>query len=181
VEHRHLASSEAWWLELQPIFRRALVELGVDGEHVSAAIQSVRDEYLRVGAWKVADDAPDTLAELTSNDWHHVIVSNHVPELNDLVIALGLAPHFEHVFCSAEMGVEKPHPTFLATVFESLGRPEIAWMIGDSVSADIAGARAAGIGSILVGSCHPSADYCVQSLRQIPDVLSKTARNRKAE
>jgi putative hydrolase of the HAD superfamily len=175
VEHRHLASPEAWWLQLQPVFRRVLTELGVDGKRVPAIVQSVRDEYLRAEAWKVVEGAPDTLAELASNGWHHVIVSNHVPELNDLVVALGLAPYFEHVFGSAEMGVEKPHPAFLAAVLEFLSRPEIAWVIGDSVSADIASARAAGVGSILVGSRHPSADYCVRSLRQIPGVLSKTA------
>jgi hypothetical protein len=30
-----------------------------------------------------------------------------------------------------------------------------------------------------LSSSHTSADYCVQSLRQIPGVLSKTVRNRK--
>ena len=60
-----------------------------------------------------------------------------------------LAPLFERVFVSEEMGVVKPDPAFFAQMLRALGTTaDRCLMIGDSLSSDIAGAAAAGMDSV---------------------------------
>lgn len=51
---------------------------------------------------------------------------------------------------SARTGYEKPNPKMFAAALALAGTPERVWMVGDNPTADIAGAQAAGIPSILV-------------------------------
>ena len=172
IEHHHTASSEAWWLELKPVFGRALVGLGVDHETASIIADEVRNQYLRLDAWHVIDGAVEVLGTLSNVGWRHVVVSNHVPELRGLIARLGLAQNFEQIFCSAELGAEKPNPAVFARVLASLGNSPNAWVIGDSFRADIADAKHAGLQSILIGA-HPLADCCVRSLWDVPTALAR--------
>jgi putative hydrolase of the HAD superfamily len=81
---------------------------------------------------------------------------------------LGLAPHFEAVFTSAETGFEKPHPEAFARARGALGDPAVIWMIGGNPTADVAGAQTAGIPAILV---RGERDDAVE-LRALPELLS---------
>ncbi len=86
----------------------------------------------------------------------NVIVSNHVPELEQLLHDLGLADAVDAVFSSAVVSWEKPHPRFFLHVLDQLGRPPHVWMVGDNPVADVAGARAVGMPALLVapGTTH---------------------------
>jgi putative hydrolase of the HAD superfamily len=171
-EHKHTRSSEAWWGTLRPTFERAITALGIEDPTVTTKIaEAVAEEYLDVRAWRVADGANSILNTLHAAGWRHVIVSNHVPELSNLLENLKLSEHFEHVFCSALLGVEKPNPAFLRRVLADLGSPHRSWLIGDSVHADIVAACDAQIPSILVGSKHPSATFSVDTLYDAAEVL----------
>lgn len=59
----------------------------------------------------------------------------------------GLTPFFEQIFVSEEVGVQKPERAFFDRVLETLGNPprERTVLLGDSLTSDMAGARAAGI------------------------------------
>ncbi len=171
IEHRYIDSPQAWWDQLNPVFFRALAGLGIDSGKRVSIIESVRGEFIRRDAWQIIDGVDDALKALRNAGWKHVIVSNHVPELPGLVAALGLSSYFERIFCSAQMGVEKPNPAFLEVVLNSLGCSSAAWMIGDSVRLDIAAARAAHLPSILIGSFDPSADRCVSSMGEVAEII----------
>ncbi len=110
----------------------------------------MRAAYLHPAAWRLFDDALPALHTLRSDGWRHVILSNHVPELSELIAALGLTPLIDRVFNSAETGFEKPHPGAFRTVLNAIGDTTEIWMVGDSVSADINGAKSVGLPSILV-------------------------------
>lgn len=57
-----------------------------------------------------------------------------------------LLPYTKSVFISEEMGYIKPAPAFFEKMLDSLGcRPTDCLMVGDSLSNDIAGAKAAGM------------------------------------
>ncbi|MEN8008277.1 MAG: HAD-IA family hydrolase, partial [Candidatus Krumholzibacteriota bacterium] len=99
--------------------------------------------------WRLYDDVLPALDVLSSQGWTHVILSNHVPELGDIVQHLGLASRVARVFNSAEMGYEKPHSRAFQIVLEALPGTEAAWMIGDN-SKDIEAALNAGIRSVFV-------------------------------
>ena len=111
------------------------------------------------------------LQTLNAAGWNHAIISNHVLELPGLVAAMGLAPFFERIFCSAQHGVEKPQPDFLERLLAAPGRCDTVWAIGDSVRADITGARSARLPSILIGPRHVSADGCAASINEVPSVV----------
>jgi 2-haloacid dehalogenase len=76
------------------------------------------------------------------------IVSNGVATIQASRLAgSGLRPHFKDVFVSEAIGSQKPHKAFFDHVFSQIPafEPGTALIIGDSLSADIAGGNAAGI------------------------------------
>jgi FMN phosphatase YigB (HAD superfamily) len=87
-----------------------------------------------------------------SAGWRNVIVSNHGPELPDLVFQLGLADHVHAVVNSADNGYEKPHPQAFRLALQAAGDPTTAWIVGDNPIADIAGAAQVGIPGVLARS-----------------------------
>jgi putative hydrolase of the HAD superfamily len=95
-----------------------------------------------------------------------------VPELRQIVSALGLDDVVSFLSCSAETGYEKPHAQAFASVLDAL-RPAEAWMIGDNVVADVLGAEALGIPAVLVRRPDPRAARYADSLAGVEDFLSE--------
>ena len=78
----------------------------------------------------------------------------------------------------------KPSPQYFATAIEALDAdPELAWMVGDDLEGDIAGAQAAGMRTVLVrtGKFRPDdlehtstvPDGILSSIAQLPDWLEE--------
>ena len=101
-------------------------------------------------------------------------------ELDDL----GLTPFFETVAVSCEVGYLKPHPRIFQVALEAMGlRPEETAMVGDSLRADVAGAKALGMLAIWRrppgdepveettdppdGEGGPSPDYTIEAIGQL--------------
>ena len=63
--------------------------------------------------------------------------------------ASGLRPYFDHIVISEDVGLAKPDPAIFTHTLHLNGNPDPCrvLMIGDSLSSDIAGAKAAGIHS----------------------------------
>ena len=82
---------------------------------------------------------------LVTNDTHPTRSARSLQLVN-------LEPLFDSVAVSGELGVAKPDPAiFSRTVLDELGvAPELAWHIGDSQTADVAGAHAAGLTAVWV-------------------------------
>ena len=148
--HPHLCESGRWWEHVERRVARAFAELWEDGDPARMA-SALRERYLDVGvAWQRFEDSEAALRSLSARGWRHVVLSNHVPELSDLVDGLGLAPHLEEVLSSATIGYEKPHPQAFHLALQACGRPELAWMVGDNQHADVEGAESVGLPAILV-------------------------------
>lgn len=166
-------SSEAWWGRLEPVFCLAFKEgAGLPAEEASVLAGQVRETYLDPSRWRTFDDVLPGLRELTSHGWQHIILSNHVPELEELVDAMGLKEHFIKVISSANTGVEKPNPKAFHRVVDFLGTEAELWMIGDSWTADICGAEACGIRSVLLRKSHVEAKRQCPTLAELPAILS---------
>jgi putative hydrolase of the HAD superfamily len=120
------------------------------------------------------DDTVPTLARLSQAGWTHAILSNHVPELRQIVAGLGLedlvAVAVAVVSCSAETGYEKPHAQAFAPVLNRFS-PDEAWMVGDNVVADVLGAEAVGIPAVLVRRPDPRAARYADSLFEVEPFL----------
>lgn len=170
--HDHLSSSAAlWWLALERLFHGVLGKLGYDEAVAREIAASVKTEYLDLRHWQLASGIHETMNELSQGGWRHVVVSNHVPELPDLIKELGIAMHFEKVFTSALVGAEKPNPIFFRRTLSGLEDYDEIWIVGDSLRADIHGGKAVGLNTILVGSENPSADACAADIRGVPEIL----------
>jgi putative hydrolase of the HAD superfamily len=156
--HPELSDPDRWWEALRPVLRRALELAGVSHPVAEAASKRFRAEYLRLDRWSVFSDTEAALDRLGQAGWRHAILSNHCPELPELVRGLGLGDYFDIVLTSAAIGFEKPHPEAFACALRELGHPETVYMVGDSAEADIAGARRAGIPGVLVRRPAPGFD-----------------------
>lgn len=150
VAHPDLSDAETWWEHVGTLLTRAYRAAGIRPERAETLTRRARSAYLDHTRWRVFQDTVPMLASLQERGWRHIILSNFVPELSQLVDRLGLAPHFDAVLTSAVVGYEKPHPEAFRLGLEAAGHPDEVWMIGDNPVADVAGAEAAGIRAILV-------------------------------
>ncbi len=159
------ATADAWWAALTPLLVRALCAAGVPLPAAGRAAAEVRTHYVDPARWHVYPDVEPTLRALAG--YRHVVVSNHVPELPALVDALGFAGYFAAVVTSATVGWEKPHPAMYAAALSAAGDPDVVWMVGDNVTADVRGAEAAGIPAILARTVDASVARRAASLADV--------------
>ena len=95
------------------------------------------------------------------------------PDLEDY----GLAPYLDAVVCSGDTGYVKPHPSTFSLALDRLTVPASeALMVGDSCPADIAGAKAVGMPTVLklngLYDTKPcaAADYAIHDLGELLDL-----------
>ena len=149
VVHADLCDPDDWWAPVLALVADAIIGAGAAPQVASTAVVEFREAFLDPSRWQVYPDSVEALKLSASAGWRNVIVSNHVPELPDLVDSLGLGDHVHDVLTSGRHGYEKPHPGAFRLALEAAGRPTTVWMVGDNPIADIAGAAQLGIPGIL--------------------------------
>ncbi len=96
-------------------------------------------------------DVVPVLRELRSRGTVLVVVSNWDVSLYEVLARTGLSGMIDAAVASAEFGVAKPHPAIFAHALALAGAsPERSRHVGDSVTADVEGARAAGLEPVLI-------------------------------
>jgi HAD superfamily hydrolase (TIGR01549 family) len=132
--------------------QQGLAQLGVVG--LDQQVYEAIFEALRVRIPESRPLFPDTLSTLAALQQRGFllgIVTNrqHGGKLFlDDLRTLGLLDYFRehHIAVSADLGIRKPHATLFLHTLNALGvLPEEAAMVGDSLSADVAGAKRLGI------------------------------------
>ena len=130
---------------------------------VEAMLQQIRDLGMRVG-----------LCSNARSDW----------AVRDIVEQLNLARYFDSIVTSAAVGFRKPRPEPFQQILRLLGlQPNEAVMIGNSVEADVAGARSLGMKTIHVtygdeseqGSVDP--DATVSTVEDIIPAIRRLSLN----
>ena len=170
--HTEIKTAEQWWNALDKVFEQAFLGVGVSPREVEYLSKQVRSVYVLPGSWRLFDDVLPTLERLSVAGWTHLVLSNHTPELPQIMRFLQLDEHISSLFNSAETGYEKPHPQAYLTLLASLDRSATTWMIGDNMSTDVSGAEAAGIPAILVRKYHANAEYYCDRLDQIAQIIA---------
>ena len=161
-------SADQWWSDLLPILAAAVQAAGgLDAGEARRLVSRVRAAYTDATGWQLFDDALPVLTTLYYRGWRHIVLSNHIPELPQLVDSLGLGDLIMTVYSSGCTGVEKPHRKAFETVFARYPAARHGWMIGDSWRADVQGALAVGMRAILVRSEHPEATLCCKTLKEV--------------
>ena len=174
VAHPELCEPEAWWASVRPVLARAYERAGYESGRAGELADAARRLYVDPGVgWELFSDTRPTLERLAEAGWRHAILSNHVPELRQIVAGLGLDDLIAFLSCSAETGYEKPHPHAFASVLAPL-RPAEAWMVGDNVVADALGAEAVGLPAVLVRRPDPRAARYSDTLAGVVEFLEQT-------
>ncbi len=166
-------TADQWWNELSPIVEKAFAAVGVETSLAKRMGREVRVAYAGAKQWRLYDDIIPALTQLFRASWTHLLLSNHVPELSEILDRLQINTFFAQVFNSAETGYEKPHLKAYQAVLEAAEDAESVWIVGDSVIAAIAGAAAAGIPGILVRKHHADAMYQCDGLSQVNQILER--------
>ena len=180
LSHHHLSTATSWWIHVESILARAYTGVGFDSFRAKTLARLAHEHFVNPQGFTVYDDTVPTLEELLRRGWKHVILSNHVPELPEIVDALGLTPFIGLCITSAAIGYEKPNSEAFRIALREAGHPEIVCMIGDNLEADVRGAESIGIPAILVRATE-SADvryyaHNLQDTTAIVEALKETKR-----
>jgi phosphoserine phosphatase len=179
-DNSHLQALYDWVPSYQhETWRYALAKQNVDddvlAERLAALFRQQRRACQRL--------FPETLAVLQSLQpiYKLALLTNGAPDLQrEKIQHFQLAPSFEEIIVSGEIGVGKPQPTIFNTMLEHLAvAPPAVVMVGDSLERDIRGAYQAGLKSIWINRqelpCEPEYRALMQAeiatLKQLPAVI----------
>ena len=138
------------WATLKDLRRRcaAVVQESLG---TSLPLADVEDALLAAIRFRAYPEVPATLERLRAGGARLAVVSNWDVSLHDVLERTGLRGLVDVVVISAELGVAKPDPAIFRAALDRLGASAAdAMHVGDSVEADVAGARAAGLEAVLV-------------------------------
>lgn len=157
-------------------FRRLLLEAGVDERNadvLDGLSWAYRGAYEQ--AWRMVDGAVALVKAARECGWRVAIVTNNVTREQVLKVERGgLTPHIDALVTSEAFGASKPAPGILWHAVERVGGDRSRTLVfGDSLSTDVAGARAAGLPVVWFNRMGGAADGVpsITSLTPAPDVL----------
>ncbi|MGM9538995.1 MAG: YjjG family noncanonical pyrimidine nucleotidase [Candidatus Onthomonas sp.] len=157
-------------------FRQLFGELGVDADPWTA--QECYEHFLSQGHWFLPG-APELLETLAPRYRLYLASNGTTVVQQGRIQSAGIAPYFQEIFLSQQIGADKPSPAFFDACFARIPDfdPAQAVMVGDSLTSDMRGGLAAGIRTCWFNPHHklPRADIPVDrefdALEQLPAVL----------
>ena len=163
-----------YWTEyLKALIERLKVPESARTEVVNWLVERFKDITL----WsKVYDDTVPFLESLRGRGYYLGVISNSIGTMEQQLVRVGLAPHFETIIDSAVVGVEKPHPEIfhMALKRANVAASE-AVFVGDTFPTDIGGARLAGLTGVLIDRvrAYPNADCPrIETLSELEPILA---------
>jgi len=143
--HPELDHDEEIWI----LFTERIIRgMGGAGDTYAAAVE-MEGRWAHSAHFELYDDALPTLAELRSRGLLLGLLSNSSRNLDEFVVHHRL--DVDAALTSHVHGKTKPHGTIFVAMLERLGVPAAdAVMVGDTVEDDVEGARAVGMGAVLI-------------------------------
>jgi putative hydrolase of the HAD superfamily len=150
IEGPFQATHEASYQRLKTFDTRVLATLG-EPEPSDTFFRALETAFAVRSAWWVFEDVPPVLTLLATAGFRLAVISNWSWTAPELLHTLELAQHFEALVISDRVGYLKPHRLIFEHALEVVGvTADRAVHVGDSVRADVAGARGAGIRPVLI-------------------------------
>jgi len=115
-------------------------------------VSRVVKAFRNIQFWsRVEPCAEPFLESLRDRGYRMGVVSNATGRMREQLVRLDLAKHFDFIFDSAVVGIEKPSPAIFTMAAHAAGaKASEAVFVGDSYSIDVAGAAFAGISGVLM-------------------------------
>ncbi|CAA9327980.1 MAG: 5'-nucleotidase YjjG [uncultured Nocardioidaceae bacterium] len=127
------------------------------------AVEEFLLDYNRTlaGSYRLVPDARAVLEEARERGWRLAVVTNGLTDVQSLKLSVsGIADLADAVCISEEVGVSKPDPLIFRTAAERADTTlQGAWMLGDNLDADIAGAAGVGARTVWVKRDYDVLDY----------------------
>jgi putative hydrolase of the HAD superfamily len=168
--HPELDHDEEIWLRFTEDIVRGMG--GEDGDAIRAIAEEILERWRHAAHFELYDDAVPTLRDLRCRGLKLGLVSNTSRDLAAFV------SHFEldvdAWITSGTHGKVKPSPLIFQAALDLVGAvPAEAVMVGDSVEDDVGGARAVGMGAVLIDRIgrYPEAPDRIETLAQLPAAL----------
>ncbi len=162
------------WRELLAAHRAETVDVAELAEHYLGD--------LAAGA-QVCDGASEVVGDLAETFAIAYITNGLADVQRPRLHASGLCDHAEVVIISDEVGAAKPAPAIFDAAFEAMGGPARAdvVLVGDSLTADVAGGRDYGLRTVWVADPDepdpaagaPRPDHRIGHLRELPPLLRR--------
>jgi putative hydrolase of the HAD superfamily len=135
----------AWWRD---VVRAALGPGGAHAE-LEACFGRLFAYYADGAAWIVYPEVPGVLDIVRARGLRTGVVSNFDRRLPRLLDELGLAPRFDAIVWSSDVGAAKPAAAIFTHAVRRLGiAPAETCHVGDDLEADVGGAARAGLRAI---------------------------------
>ena len=128
------------------------------------------ERFGRADAWQIFADVLPAIERLLQRGIRTGIISNWDARLRPLLVSLGLAERFETIIISCEVGCVKPVRQIFEVASRQLGvEPAAILHVGDSLTADVEGARGAGFRAVLLSRGRTVTKAgAISSLRDLP-------------
>jgi HAD superfamily hydrolase (TIGR01549 family) len=164
-------SLEAW--------RRTLRVCGRNDDSIARLATETYSHYRRESL-RLFDDVHELITLLQPRFSLALITNGASDTQRENLRVLDIEQWFAAVVISGEVGVAKPDARIFRLALDELAvRPENVWHVGDDLSTDGAGAKAAGLTAVWLNrrsnprkAGSPKPDYEFQSLRDLAEVLS---------
>jgi HAD superfamily hydrolase (TIGR01549 family) len=166
-------SLEAW--------RRTLRACGCNDETVARHASRIHRNLGRE-AHRLFDDVRELFTSLkTARVQLALITKGAADTQRDKLRVLGMKDWFDVVVISGEVGIAKPDASIFRLALNKLPvEPEDVWHVGDSLAADVAGAKAVGLTAVWLnrrglirGQGDPEPDLEISSLSNLMALLSE--------
>jgi putative hydrolase of the HAD superfamily len=120
--------------------------IGLPKDDLENIARSVSETFCAPRSWSPFSDVFGTIGKLKESGCTLGVVSNAETCLRAILEENQLAKHFDTIVISEEVGVEKPDPSIFQKALDKLDfTPDKCVHIGDTIEADVIGARSAGI------------------------------------
>ncbi len=173
------------------VLSELLKEVGY-AEVPESVIRSALDALYSVtqSNWQIEEDTVETLQKLKSQNYKLGIFSNagDDKDVQELIETFGIRSFFDFVLTSAACFYRKPHPrAFEIALAQWSISPEEAAMVGDSLEADMYGAKSLGMQAIWItrraqfkdeDMRRIKPDFSLRKLNELPPVLERISITR---
>jgi putative hydrolase of the HAD superfamily len=172
--------------------KKTLVSFNIDPLPNAVLEKAVNAMYTYTeSCWKLEPDTHGVLNNLKKKGYRLGLISNaaNTADLNRLIDNHGLRDYFDVVVISAEEGIRKPDPQIFKGALHRLNvKPHNAIMVGDTLPADILGAKRSGLRSVWITKradrpenkgalADIQPDYTIPDLTSLVDVVDQIEKD----
>ena len=163
----------------EEVWELTLAQCGIRSRSIAREAARIHDA-VEARHFRLYADARSAVQALQQAGIRMALVTNGPSQAQQRKIEiLGIAPWFESILVSAEVGHSKPAPEIYMLALESLNaEPKDAWFVGDNLYTDIAGANNVGMPSVWVNRTGeplppdaPAPTHEVRTLVPLPGLM----------